>query len=931
MKNKNLKYTILSFFILTIIIGSIYNQKQKYDQKMEKDGPMSFGTKNIPSSRLGYDLMRFKSPLTNTIPLNIRYQELLFGKTLPKSSNLKSGLNINWKQRGPYNVGGRTRAIAFDVNDENIIMAGGVSGGLWRSENGGMSFSKLTNPETIHSISCIAQNKRKGKTNVWYYGTGEYYALVGPTPEGFSGNGIFKSIDGGKTWKHLESTISNTPTTLYNNGDFDFIWKIIVDNKDSINDVVYAALFNGIYRSADGGDSWTAVLGLHPNETNYSDFVDIAQTSDGVLYATLSSGGIDKGIWRSTDGIDWTNISPDFMPNSYRRTCIGIAPSNENIVYFVSETPGEGKNNHSVWAYEYLGGNGDGQDGKWDDRSANLPEYNCTIYYDFEFGNYSTQSSFDMFIKVKPDNENVVFLGGTNLYRSKDGFRSDTMTSWIGGYKCNLDHPSDYNYPNHHPDQHDLIFYPSNSNSMLSANDGGLYKTNNCIDSVFWIPLNNGYVTTQFYTVAIESGNGHSDYVIGGMQDNGTWGTNSLDSKKAWKNLLGGDGSFCHITKNRKYLYMSWQTGKTFKYEIDDSLNVIAKTRIDAKKNNEAPYLFINPFLIDPNNENIMYMACNAYIWRNNDLSQIELINDEINPIDTNWKYLKNGNTGYTGAFITAMEMPLYPKDLLIYGASDGQIFYIEDIWATSPKRVKINTSIIPYGYISSISANKYNGDEIIATLSNYELKSVFYTKDRGKTWESISGNLEENPDGTGKGPSVLCSAIYPTNDKTYYFVGTTIGLFYTTDLKGDETVWIQEGSNTIGNVVINMIKTRSYDGMIAIATHGNGIYTSNLPAYTNIKYIEKTLGSNNISVSPNPFAEYTNIQYETNEISNVKIYIYNSSGKIILNDNFKSKTGKNIYKWTGKDNNIKIVSKGLYYIIYEMKNEKHTTKVIKF
>src|SRR5208282_4365296 len=130
----------------------------------------------------------------------------------------------------------------------------------------------------------------------------------------------------------------------------------------------------------------------------------------------------------------------------------------------------------------------------------------CTGYYTFDFKKYSSQDSYDMYIAVSPTDTNTIILAGTNLYRSTDGF-STYGYSWIGGYQCDSAHLSNYVYPNHHPDQHRMVFLPSNPKVAYSATDGGIMKTYDITaDSVRWELLNNGYNTGQFYTVAIEPG-----------------------------------------------------------------------------------------------------------------------------------------------------------------------------------------------------------------------------------------------------------------------------------------------------------------------------------------------------------------------------------------------------------------------------------------
>ena len=152
------------FKIIPIIIALfIANQDEK------KDSQQGFYTLDNPAERVVWERIRLADPNTGFIPKNIRKKEMIFAKTLPISSTLNKS---NWIHRGPYNVGGRTRALAIDVLDENILLAGGASGGMFRSVDGGQSWQMTTNPNQLHNVTCVSQDTRAGNENVWYFGSG---------------------------------------------------------------------------------------------------------------------------------------------------------------------------------------------------------------------------------------------------------------------------------------------------------------------------------------------------------------------------------------------------------------------------------------------------------------------------------------------------------------------------------------------------------------------------------------------------------------------------------------------------------------------------------------------------------------------------------------------------------------------------------------
>lgn len=792
--------------------------------------PAAIGTPDDPDARERYERLRLQDPATGQIPAQIRKRELDFAATLPTKESLtaqlrKAGVTsaiqtATWSSRGPLNIGGRTRALAVDVSNTNLILAGGVSGGMWRSTNGGTTWTKTTAASALHSVTCVAQDTRPGKTGIWYYGTGEYRgnSASGSSASSYRGDGIFKSTDGGASWTQLPATVTDKPQAF--DQMFDYVWTIATDPSNLAQDEVYAAAYGGILRSPDGGNNWTTVLGGFGNTAGYT---DVAVTSTGVVYATLNSDGALKGIWRSPDGVNWTSITPPGWPSYYGRIVIGVSTSNANTVYFLAETSGSGLNGHSLWKYTYVSGNGAGAGGTWVNRSANLPAFGGLT------GNFNSQGSYDLVIKVKPDDENVVFIGGTNLYRSTDGFATTANTKWIGGYdSANTDYSR---YPNHHPDQHALAFSPASSTTLFSGHDGGISKTTDALaTAVTWTSLSGGYMTSQFYTVAIDHATSENNIIIGGLQDNGTWFTNSNLASPPWIELMGGDGAFCAIADGRTSYYGSFQNGVVYRLLTNDAGAYTQWTRVDPTRGvNAPPYLFINPFVLDSHNSNRMYLAGGDRIWRNDNLTAIPLFSN--NTTSVNWTALVN--SGVSNTVITALAVSKSPPNRLYYGTSNGRLFRLDGAHLGDPPRLDVWTGqgFPASAYVSCIAVDPANADRVIAVFSNYNVISLFYTANGGTSWTPVAGNLEQNPDGSGNGPSCRWVAILPNGNATQYLVGTSTGLYSTTNLNGAGTVWEQEGASTIGNVVVDMIDTRHSDLLAVVGTHGQGVFSANFPA----------------------------------------------------------------------------------------------------
>jgi hypothetical protein len=847
----------------------------------------AIGTEADANERMNYEWQMLRDPATGKIPAHVRDRELAYAATLPGDgifNVLGKTTAVSWDMRGPWNVGGRTRAMAIDASNENILLAGSCSGGMWRSADQGATWTKTSTQTQPLSVSCITQDTRAGHTNTWYYGSGEAYgASAGATGAYYLGNGIYKSTDSGLTWHVLPSTTTASLVTF--DAWADLMWNIAIDPSNTTQDEVYAATYGGIYRSVDGGTTWNI-----SKASSNSYFADIAVTPTGVVYATLSSDGAAKGIYRSTDGTSWTNITPAGFPATYNRVKIGICPDDETQVYFVGNTPGSGTPDtnyvgdvewNSMWKYNYLSGDGTGAGGLWNDLSSNLPTSGGT------FDKFTTQGSYDIVVNVKPGDTNTVFIGGTCLYRSTSAFKDNTHTRFIGGYKEGATLPVVDMYLNHHPDQHELVFLPSNPNKMISTNDGGIFMTNdNTASTVAWNSLNNGYITTMFYTCAIDHAT-TNDIIIGGAQDNGSWYTNSTSLTAPWVTPRGGDGSYCAIADNGGAYYFSIQSGKIMKAKLNSSGGVDSFARIDPIGINTKDYLFINPYVLDPNNNNIMYMAGAKYLWRNNDLSGI--------PYASNWDSIATNWTKFTdsvptaGAKISCIAVSKNPANRVYYGTSSRRVYRIDNANSGTPTPTDITSTTTGVafptnGYVSSIAVDPDNADHIMVSFSNYSIYSIFYSADGGATWAKAAGNLETTTNGTGEGPSIRWVSIMPVAGGTVYLAGTSVGLFATTELKGTSTVWYQQGASTIGNAVVDMMDYRQTDGLVVVATHSHGIYSGHITQVADINSVSQLYTTSNptFTAYPNPFSGQATISYELPQNNYVSLKVYDMTGRLV-------------------------------------------------
>ena len=875
-----------------------------------------------PKARKAWDTQRLVNPETGMMPKNIRKKELAFTKDLPSDIN---NSDLNWTAAGPFNVGGRTRALAIDVLDENILLAGGASGGVWRSTNLGQNWAKMTKPLQLHNVTCIEQDTREGKKNVWYHGTGE---LTGSSASGtdayFDGNGIYKSIDGGLSWDSIAGIQLEGGDTIFtsdNNAaggfnEFDFIWNIALDPSNSDQDEMYAATYGSIHQSYDGGLTWVRQLG---GGLAYYNNVEVSPS--GIVYATLSSDGTDKGIWRSEDGENWTNILPTDFPEVYGRTAIGINPSDENEIYFLSsETEGEGQFTNtffegqtwtSLWKYNYLCGDGTDSCGVWQNLSQNIPANQPTT-----FDNFNSQGGYNLLVKVKPDDSNVVFIGGTNLWRSTDGFTTDSNTAQIGGYYQGSDHGYDNwdIYQDHHPDQHELLFLPSDPNVALSGNDGGIHISTNCLSTPHqWQRLNNGYQTTQLYSVTL--GKGNSDLMIGGFQDNGNFLTLSDDETASWEMPFNGDGSFNAVADNEEDFYLQIQRGVLFKMKLNENGEVLTYNRMDPLGADTNNYEFINYLAMDPNNDDILYFPNGKKLWRNNTSSQFEYNNSQVRS-NQGWELFSDT----CKREITSLDVSTYPANTVYVGTSGKYIYKIEN--ANSGDAFFTQISNLPTDFeanISAIEIDPTNDQRVLVLTSNYQSYSLFFTDNGGESWKRVGGNLEESLSGGGNGPSMRTAEIAVLGNDTLYMVGGSTGLYATDKLEGTDTEWTLIGAQQFGGVVVENIQFRASDGKLMVGTHGTGIYTTKiesiydvLPSLVSTQEAQTTP----FNLYPNPAKDFVTINFDSKEKYKVMT--------------LKDIKGKTIEKIEINSNSIRYNTSNLksgIYLISLMGETKSTTK----
>jgi hypothetical protein len=533
-----------------------------------------------------------------------------------------------------------------------------------------------------------------------------------------------------------------------------------------------------------------------------------------------------------------------------------------------------------------------------------------------------------MVVAVHPADFNTVYLGGTNLYRSTDGFETVEQIAWIGGYDTANNVSK---FANHFVDQHALVFMPSDPDHMLSSNDGGVFITrNNRAVMPDWQPLNTGYRTSQFFTLAVDEF-GDASNVLGGLMDNGAYAVDAPVERSRWTSLLGGDGAYCAITRSGRFFYASTQNARIFRLTLNNALDYTTFARVDPVGGGaevDQEYLFVNPFELAPENQNVMYLAGGDRIWRNDNLSQIPSFRNDPTPY--NWTALPA--TRIATGQISALAVSVRPAGILYYGTTDGRLFRADSARAHDPDVTGLQDAAFPNGgYVGAIAVDPADAEHILVAFSNYGVRSIFASDDGGATFTHVGGNLEEFENGSGSGPSVRWVSVVPLeNGRNLYFAGTSTGLYSTDDLQGSNTVWVNESPEGIGNVVVTMIKYQAHSRQIYAATHGNGVFSAFVEG---AGAVLPAAGSDGFRVGPNypnPMVNGTSIPYDIPADGMVRIAIYDYTGRLVRIILWAHQfAGSSLAHWDGSNEAGAPVKPGIYIARVNYEGQAKSIRIV--
>jgi photosystem II stability/assembly factor-like uncharacterized protein len=682
-------------------------------------------------------------------------------------SNRTELSNLEWEERGPDTVSGRTRAILIDANDAsgNIVWAGSVGGGLWKSTDAGASWAPVNEFFANLAVTTIAQDP--SNSNIMYFGTGEGWF----NSDAIRGLGIWRTTDGGNTWTQLSSTNAENDNT------FHYVQKIVVNSTGT----VFAATRNdGVQRSEDGGENWDKVLGSGTGVGALNSAADLEIASDGDIYAALGIFERD-GIYKSTDeGDSWTKLAGGLPTvTGYERIELACAPNDSEVVYAMFQLPKVTGIQNSDCLGIYRTGDGGTT---WTQKT----EPSAFGMSDFTRG----QAWYDFICAVDPNNSNRLFVGGIDLHLSANGGDSWTQISqWSGR--------DGKQYV--HADQHAIVFESGSSDKIWFGNDGGVYRTTNGSATIPTIESRKqGYNVTQYYAADLVRTAG-SDTIIAGAQDNGTTlftepGINSTNE------VTGGDGAFCHIDADEPLIQISAYTRNRYYITTNgwESNNYVG---ISSSKGQ-----FINPTDYD-SDANILY---GGY--------------DE-------GKYSFVSNIGGTGSLssgtrsisafddseVSCVTVDPNVNNRVYFGLFNGDVVRVDNAHSSSATGTLIRSGT---GSTSSIAIEDGDQFHIIVTYSNYGAESVWETTDGGASWFDIEGNLPDIP---------VRSVIFHPNDENQVLLGTELGVWTTDNTDGSVTEWTPS-TTSLANVRVDMLQARKSDNVVIAATHGRGLFSAVLP-----------------------------------------------------------------------------------------------------
>jgi len=712
-----------------------------------------------------------------------------------------------WQPLGPGNVGGRTRNLEIHPTEPDIMYAGGVSGGIWKTTNGGRAWQPKADFLANIAVNALVMDPEQPDT--LYAGTGEGYFREEErgTWLPLRGAGVFRTDDGGETWSHLEATAGE---------DFYWVNDLVISAEDHRR--IYAATRTGVWRSSDGGETWRRIL----ETTVRGGCLELVQRTDTAGdWIFASCGTFEQAtVYRTRAAeaaeVEWEAVLSD---PGMGRTSLAIAPSDQHVVYALaaSNLGGPGgrydQGLHAVFRSDSAG-----DPGTWTAQVRNTDSSkldtllltNPVAAYMQECGwesenRWITMGWYCNVIAVDPVDPDIVWAAGVDLFRSNDAGRSWGLASYWWWSEL----PSFA-----HADQHAIVFHPGYdgalNRTMYAANDGGLFRTDDARaqlatgtegvcdpgrSSVAFTRLNHGLGITQFYHGAPYA-DGHR--YIGGTQDNGTIMGDDLWGSEAWRYVAGGDGGYVEVDpQDERVIYAESQRFGFLRStdgggSFSDAVEGIS----------ERGFLFITPFVMDPNQSQRLrtggHRLCRtddgAHSWT---LACVRL--DGVGQVSS--LAVAPGNS-----------------QRVLAGTSNGHIYRNDS--ALSAGSATLWSRVRPReGYVSWLAFDPSSTDVVYATYAGFGGEHVWRSTDGGRSWQSLDGIGDRSvPD-----IPVHCIVVDPSSPNRL-FLGTDLGVLTSAD---GGASWAVENTGFANAVTESLALTEDEDGdpILFAFTHGRGAW----------------------------------------------------------------------------------------------------------
>ncbi len=800
-----------------------------------------------------------------------------------QSPNAKMG-DAGWLPVGPYGNAdntrlGRVNCIAFHPKDAKVFYVGFAQGGIWKTTNEGQSYTPLTdnlpitrvagitvdpsNPETVYAAIC----------DFAYIGYDLYTA--GRKRNSHFGIGLYKTTDGGKNWKPTGLSFKLTDFTG------SLMRRILVNPKNSQEVVVTST--NGIYKSKNGGDSFTKTY-----DSMTSD-LDQDPVNQNVLYATgLYVNSIKSGkanILKSEDyGDTWKELTTGIEPTLAQRIELSIAATNPQRIYAVSC-------DLNGLLYGFFRSDDAGK--TWtktasrSQKSINLLGDGSIYFYPkdiSEADDYGySQGLYDQTILADPKNPDKVIVAGLTTMVSEDAGKTWIPESDYGG--------------NTHPDIHYYAYNPLNQR-FYNCNDGGLFSTLEVKANrkTTWKVEATGINATSFYRLGFSE---TDNSLIAGAQDN----SSHLFKNGVWDEVYGGDGMECLVNPNgTNGYYASYQYGNISAFYKKTSTS--AETAIEVFNPGRFREVseWTTPYVFDAKSKEIIVAAGNVYaIPLYSDyktarkLSNFSNIPELVAPNPSSALVISKEKP--SNMYVAKVANPITSRKSELWKTANGSTF------------LNITSSSLPNdSYLSYLAMDDAKPEYVWACYSNWtDGKKIFASKDAGATWTNISYNLPNIP--------VNC-IVLDQQTKTLY-VGMDIGVY---TLKLNDTKW-QVYNTNLPNVIVSELEIDPRTHTLYAATFGRGVWKSDISEIllSNTEPIEQQ----SITVYPNPVKSQFTVKTDTQK--NAQLTLVDVMGKPIFQTNA---TKEELQE--GKVIDAKNLSSGLYFLSIEQEGKTKVLKVLK-